>query len=90
MDDVTIRQRVRAMLQTGQLPCEDSAGIWAGKGDGKWCGACAEPITGEEVEFEVVLTSGATILLHRACHAIWLDECEPGTATPRESARATP
>ena len=86
MDQVTIRRRVREMLTTGALPCEDPAGTWAGRGDGRWCVACREPIVSDDIEFEVVLESGTTILLHRACHLIWLEECEPGPATPSGSA----
>jgi hypothetical protein len=81
MDETTIRQRVREMLATGDLPCEDPAGMWAGRGEGKRCAACKESIRATEVEFEVLLKSGATILLHRACHLIWLQECEPDAAT---------
>jgi hypothetical protein len=90
MDEPTIRRRVREMLTTGALPCEDPAATWAGRGEGKWCAACAERIGMSEIEIEVVLPSGTTILLHRACHVIWREECEPGTATPMGAAPATP
>jgi hypothetical protein len=79
MDETTIRRRVREMITTGELPCDDLAGLWAGMGGGKRCAACAEPIGAEEVEYEVNLTSGKRVLLHQPCHTIWLKECEPGT-----------
>jgi hypothetical protein len=79
MDETTIRRRVREMITTGELPCDDLAGLWAGMGGGKRCAACAEPIGAEEVEYEVNLTSGKRVLLHQPCHTIWLKECAPGT-----------
>ena len=84
MDALTIRRRVREMITTGALPCDDLAGLWADMGDGKRCAACTEPIGAGEVEYEVNLTSGKKVLLHQACHAIWLQECEPDKpAKPR-------
>jgi hypothetical protein len=77
MDATAIRARIRIMLETGDLPCEDADRTWAGNGDGRRCAGCTEAIAPSEVEFEVDLASGKTIRLHRLCHAIWLEECEP-------------
>lgn len=81
MEEMTIRRRVREMVTTGELPCEDPVSLWAGRGDGKRCAACAELIAARQVEYEVKLKSGKTILLHPPCHAIWLQECEPDAPT---------
>jgi hypothetical protein len=81
MEASAIRRRVREMIATGALPCEDPENIWAGHGDGKRCAGCAEPITSGDIEYEAKLTSGRTILLHRQCHVIWMEECELGPAT---------
>jgi hypothetical protein len=81
MEDNAVRRRIREMIATGALPCEDPAHLWAGHGEGKRCAGCAELITSGDIEYEVLLTSGTKILLHRQCHAIWQRECEPGTAT---------
>jgi hypothetical protein len=81
MEEASIRGRIREMVRTGDLPCEDPVGTWGGKGHGKRCAACLEPIASNEVEFEVALASGKTMLLHLACHMIWLDECEPGSVS---------
>jgi hypothetical protein len=64
------------MLKTGQLPCDEPAKTWAGNGGGEYCAGCAEPIARSEIEYEVELRSGLTLRLHRACHDIWLEECE--------------
>ena len=90
MDDLTIRRRVREMITTGELPCEDPAELWASHGDGKRCAACAEPIGEREIEYEVTLTSGRVILMHRPCRQIWLQECEPGATLPAQPAPSTP
>jgi hypothetical protein len=84
MDDLTIRRRVRAIIATGELPCDDRAGLWGGIGAGRRCAACADPIRAGQVEYEVNLSSGQKILMHQPCHAIWLEECEhDNRAKPR-------
>lgn len=77
MHEDTIRARIRTMLETGDLPCDDTDRIWAGRGLGDFCAACADRIEPTEIEYEVELTSGQTLRLHRACHALWMQECEP-------------
>jgi hypothetical protein len=81
MEDNAVRRRIREMITTGALPCEDPPHLWAGHGDGKRCAGCAERITSGDIEYEAALTSGKMILLHRRCYAIWQEECEPGPAT---------
>jgi hypothetical protein len=76
LDDLTIRARIRAMLETGELPCDEPETTWAGRGDGKRCVACREAIEPGAVEYETELRSGAVIRLHRTCHAIWEQECD--------------
>lgn len=75
MDDATIRQRIRTMIQTGALPCDDTEQLWGGQGDGRPCSGCLERILPPDVEYEVTLSSSATIYLHRRCHTIWEEEC---------------
>ena len=78
MDSESIRERVRQMIETGNLPCETGK-VWAGRGGGDTCVVCVKPIAVEQVEFEVVLRSGEAIRLHPHCHRIWTEECEPAT-----------
>lgn len=82
MDEAEIRVRVRSLVLTGQLPCEEPDTVWAGRGTGTLCIACREVIEASEVEYEVELPNGVTMRLHRACHVIWEEEC----AEPRASA----
>jgi hypothetical protein len=76
MDKATIRARVRRMLETGVLPCDGDGKVWAGRGVGTHCAACGEPIAPTDVEFEVELSSGTALRLHRVCHGIWREECD--------------
>jgi hypothetical protein len=82
VDEASIRQRVRRMLETAEIPCDDPATIWAGKGTGERCIACTRPIAGTDVEYEVELS--ATIYrLHRDCYVIWEEECAPAPPAGR-------
>ena len=77
MEQSEIRSRIRAMGDTGELPCNEPLETWAGNGDGTRCAACLDRIPPRDVEFEVQLPiSGRTIRLHRACYRIWLEECK--------------
>jgi hypothetical protein len=76
MDRLNIRDRVRELLETGALPCDETGKVWAGRGAGTHCVACGEPIAVSEIEFEVDLPSGPALRLHRVCHEIWREECD--------------
>jgi hypothetical protein len=82
MEEITLRLRVRQLVETGEVPCEEPGKTWAGRGNGTHCAACGEPITPNEVEFEAELSSGATLRLHRLCHDVWREEC--GQLSARE------
>jgi hypothetical protein len=48
-------------------------------GNGRLCRACKEPIRANETEIELELPLGRpSVLLHRACHAVWLELCDHG------------
>jgi hypothetical protein len=81
VDETTIRARVRRLLESQEITCDDPETVWAGKGTGEHCIACAGSIAPTEVEYEVEL-SPRTYRLHRLCYAIWEEECEP--APPAE------
>jgi len=52
MDTLSIRARIRTMVETGELPCEESGKVWAGRGSGTHCAACGEIIELTQIEFE--------------------------------------
>jgi hypothetical protein len=77
MHEAEIRARIRQLHETGQVPCADGeAKLWAGRGRGELCALCIEPIASIETEFEIDLTSGITLRVHRRCYQLWLEECE--------------
>ena len=75
MEENTLRLRVRQLVETGEVPCEEPGKTWAGRGTGTHCAACGKTIRPDEIEFEAELSSGATLRLHRVCHDVWRDEC---------------
>lgn len=76
MEDTALRARIREMLRTGSLPCDEPVATWGGSGSGLRCAVCREPIDASEIEYEVDLPSARGIRLHRQCHALWLEECQ--------------
>jgi len=76
MDALSIRARIRAMVEGGELPCEESGKVWAGRGNGTHCAACGETIESTEIEFEVQIGPGTVLRLHRLCHYLWQEECQ--------------
>ena len=75
MEEFAIRLRVRRLLESGEVPCDEPGKTWAGRGSGTHCAACGEPIRATEIEFEAELPSGVLLRLHRTCHAVWREEC---------------
>lgn len=76
MERASVRARVRQMLESGSLPCDEEGKVWAGRGLGTHCAACGEAIGAADIEFEVDLASGVALRLHRLCHEIWREECD--------------
>jgi hypothetical protein len=76
MNESALRARIRRLNETGEIPCDEVPDrLWAGPGTGDTCAACTERIATDETEFEVDLSSGSTLRLHRRCYTLWLDEC---------------
>ena len=67
-----IRQRVRDALASGALAPVDGRRSWAGRGTGRTCRICKEPIEPDQIEHEVEAPD--SVLVHQACLIIWRDE----------------
>jgi hypothetical protein len=80
-----LHRMVRQRIEAGELPCEPGTNrMWAGKGGGKRCSACDQPIPPADNEYEVVLDqdltgSSGSLLFHRTCLDIWILECRRRT-----------
>ena len=76
MNELAVRARIRRLNETGEIPCDERPEqLWAGPGTGDTCAVCTEPISPDETEFEVDLSSGLALRLHRRCYTLWLEEC---------------
>ena len=76
-NEAALRRVVRLVLESGKLPRRDPDQTWGGPGVGALCTICAQPITPEEIEYEVQFAhDGATprldkFHLHLRCFAVW-------------------
>jgi hypothetical protein len=75
MNDVLLRARIRELVKAGLVHCDEPDKVWAGRGTGTHCLACAAPITPSEVEYEIELAA-ATYRVHLACFTLWRAVCE--------------
>lgn len=68
-----IRAKIRAKIASGFLPvASDQIGkCWAGKGNGRFCDGCDQPITNADTEHEIDVPTGETVRFHRRCFAAW-------------------
>jgi len=68
-----LRETVRALLASGMLPPAGGR-VFAGQGAGRRCVVCHEPVTSEEVEYELDGGSPENLVCHLACFKVWRDE----------------
>ena len=74
---------VRERLDSAQLDVAISATLYAGPGTNALCVVCSQPITPQQIAYEVAITSTRSLEFHILCHGAWLGECRR-----RKSARA--
>jgi hypothetical protein len=75
MDEPRLRQQARDKLESGELPREREARVWAGPGAGLPCAVCGDVIGRDDVEYELqIVEPGRSVHVyrfHRRCHAAW-------------------
>lgn len=71
---------IRAKIASGVLPIpiNPPGKLWVGKGSGRSCDACDQPITKVETEYETDLPAGETLRFHKQCLHAWRAECHRG------------
>jgi hypothetical protein len=71
-----VARSIRAKIAAGRLPlpANPPGKVWVGRGNGRPCDACDQPITDTEMEYETDLPTGQTIRFHRPCIEAWHTE----------------
>ena len=81
-DEAELRRRVRERCKSGRLPPSAAPGrAWAGRGSGRACSLCDQPIDPDEIEYELDGPSGVAIDIvrfHTGCYRLWSVECARG------------
>ncbi len=71
-----IKARLRALIAGTELYCGEPEATSASEGLGIRCLACLDRIQAPQVEIEVWMMDGRLIVLHEACHRLWLEVCK--------------
>ena len=76
-DEAILRQHAREALQTGRLPRRQPDRTWGGPGVGAPCAVCNQPVSRDEMEFEIQFEHGGAtpgldkFHVHLRCFAAW-------------------
>jgi hypothetical protein len=76
-NEKSVRELAQEALRAGKLPRRDPDRTWGGNGVGAPCTICGEPVTPEELEYEIQFAhDGATpgldtYSLHIRCFVAW-------------------
>jgi hypothetical protein len=67
---------IRSKIALGLLPIPTvpPGEMWVGKGSGRACNVCDQPITEAETEYETDLPTGKTLRFHQQCLHAWHEE----------------
>jgi hypothetical protein len=76
-DEPLLREKARAVVQSGKLPSRRPDRTWGGPGVGAECTVCGMPVTTDELEFEIQFARDGSnpgldkFHLHVRCFAAW-------------------
>ena len=74
--DHELRVRIRQLIEQGVLPVMVPKQIAGGYGAGQLCAGCDQPITSNQVVYEVTdERNGRPLSFHLGCHVVWQLEC---------------
>lgn len=73
-----LRGKAREAMQAGKIPYSSESSLWGGRGGGGTdCAVCDQPVTPDELEYELEFASTTddfkvrSYLLHVGCFAAW-------------------
>lgn len=72
--EAELRQKAKERIASGDLACAPPSDVWGTKGSGNRCALCEQPISSEDVDYEVSLPE-ALLHFHIFCHGVWQLEC---------------
>ena len=76
LGETQLRAQIRQQIEDGLLPVFIPETVVAGYGTGAQCYACHQPITPEQIEYDVeVWRRGKPLGFHLACYVLWQFEC---------------
>src|SRR5687767_10917117 len=76
-DEEILREKARAVIQSGKLPARRPDRTWGGPGVGADCTVCGRPVTASEMEFEIQFARDGDnpgldkFHVHIRCFAAW-------------------
>jgi len=76
MRDAALRLRVRERIEDGRLPVMAPRRINGSHGSGHICAVCDQPITSDQVDYELAdYRDGKRLCFHQDCCMVWEIEC---------------
>ena len=73
---IGLRQRIRQLIESGQLPALTTRRSWIGQGSGAKCLLCEQLITAAHWEHEVEILPLGELRAHGVCFRMWVEESE--------------
>ena len=89
--DAELRARIGRLIDEARLPLMKPTRIFAGAGSGTKCAGCGQPMTADQVEYEVPpAQTGVSVHLHLGCFVLWQLECTARTRGASKSPDLSP
>lgn len=83
IDEAALQEKARDAIATNKLPNADPVRMWGGNGFGTCCAICSNPVSPDEVGFELEFAEGAEgagpveYHVHVRCFGVWTLERKP-------------
>jgi hypothetical protein len=93
MTEEELRRLARERIDRHELPYEEPAQIWGGRGSGHPCALCRSPIEPAECEYELEQSLDGALQVfhfHVECESIWQRECTEDLLTQAQERALMP